>query len=229
MGEDTAGLGFKSGTDALLLAAYVLRHKQQSKSFVELGSGEGLATRMLMKTFVQAQALLVDCNATALAKAQENFHVATLCQDLAQVKIMRRQCESLGFFQVDCVLANPPYHGIHSGRISPDAMRNLALHQQKDTLTHFCTAAYALLGHHGHFFVLYTPTRLGELCTTLEQHGFGLRSLLPVHTRPEKAAQWVLLQARKDAKSDLQVEPSLSLYTPTHEKSHAALTFCPWL
>ncbi len=224
---------FKSGSAALMLAAYTLRHQTSCETFVELGSGEGFSSQIVASRFPKAQGLLVDSNPFALNNAQENIlsNLGYLCHDLEQRKEFRKKCAQLGFLQVDIVLTNPPYHKAGGGRSSQKQERNVALRQDTNTLEIFCQCARDLLRHHGHFFVIYDPAQLAELLHTVSACGFGLRSLLPIHTRSHKNAEWVLLWARKGAKNDLDLEASLCLYAQEkgNNYSYEALSFCPWL
>ncbi len=231
---------FRSGTDALLLAAYALHHKNNIPSFVELGCGDGLATRTLVQDLSAKQkdvrALGIDIQESALTRAQEAYNpcahtqenIIFLQADLAKKKPFRAACAQHGFENVPCVLANPPYY--KGGRLSPHASRNTALHQENSQIAAiFCRAAKDILQHHGWFFSIYAAEHMLDMLHALQQHGFGLRSMLAVHTRPEKAARWVLLAARKGAAHDLQIEPSLCLYARKkgEKLSPAALSFCP--
>ncbi len=228
---------FKSGTAALLLAAYIVGNNPRCAKFVELGSGEGFSSLILARHYPQAQGLLVDVNAYALQKAKENAHenvqnnISYLCHDLEQSKSLRAKCTQLEFMQADIVLSNPPYFAAQMGRSSKDPARALALHQHEQSLDNFCKCAGQILRHHGFFFLIYTPTGLAHVLETLSRYDLGLRNILPIHTRARKPAKWILVLARKGAKPDLQMEQSLQIYAHEQgtELSCAALRFCPWL
>ncbi len=237
------GEGFRSGTDALLLAAYVLRHRPQCESFVELGCGDGLAMHSLVHGLQQVdslhkasiRALGVDIQEAALLQAQERdfaqAQVHFLQADMTQKKAFREAVRHAGFESASCVMANPPYY--ITGRPSPNAARALALHEmpQEKIAPYFCSAARDILAHHGWFFLIYAADKLMDILQTLQEYQFGVRSLLPIHTRPNKAARWVLLAARKGAAHDVQIEPHLCLYARSKgDRIHRdALKFCPWL
>ncbi len=238
---------FRSGTDALLLAAYVRRHAPKTTRFAELGCGEALAMRVLAKALQKGHgkevtALGIDVQEQALVRAiqlcqeegmQDMLHFAQV--DLAQKKILATLCAEHSFTGLACVMANPPYY--KKGRVSKNASRALALHQdalqqeQAGVADIFCGAAKRLLRHHGWFFSIYAAEHMLDMSFALQKHGFGLRSMLAVHSRPEKKARWVLLAAQKDAAHDVSVEPSLCLYARKKGEnlSHAAISFCPWM
>ncbi len=229
---------FRSGTDALLLAAYVLKHRPQEQAFVELGCGDGLATITLASALGQGQDLIralgVDVQEQVLEKARERYvqgsEVQWLAADMSHKKAFLAACSQAGFAAVSCVLANPPYY--NQGRVSPHEARATALHQGGGRILDvFCGAAKALLAHHGWFFSIYAAQNMVDLLQALDAHGFGVRSIMPVHTRPLKDARWVLVAARKGAAHDVHMEPSLCLYARKKgdSMSREALQFCPWL
>ncbi len=249
---------FRSGTDALLLAAYALRHCPKSCSFVELGCGDGLAMHVFSAALVkknqdEAQVLHMPMRALGIDKEPLVLaHAAKLpvtlgvekhfmCADFAQKKSFRAlyaeasaQIHStLSPNAVSCVFANPPYYKSGTGRVSEHAAKATALHQsgQEQVLHDFCAAARYILAHHGWFFTIYGAEHFLELAKALEQYDFGLRALMPVHTRPEKPARWVLACARKGAAHDVRIEPSLCLYARKKGDaiSKQAKVFCPWL
>ena len=153
---------------------------------------------------------------------------------------------------LDIVLANPPYDV--AGRPSPRSLRERAMRgpdgvgmaASGDTveivpkpevgtaLTVFCNAAAALLRHQGHFFCIYDARALPRLCAALHAAKLGIRRLMPVHARAEQPALRILVEARKNAAHDVEMEPPLNLHRAASSSSgpawtKRALRFCPWL
>ena len=224
--------GFRASVDALLLAAFI--PDITPLSFVELGTGSGMASLALGLRLRQASGVGVDilpecvdaANRNALLLGLESRLAATHADihDMAALHSLVRE-------PVDVVLCNPPYHEASAGRAPADAARRCALHDTGDTLDAFLRAAHALLCHHGRLCCIFTPSRLSALCAALDRHRLGLRRLRGVHTRPGRPAAFILVEARKDSASDCTLEPPLTLYAKTHRNafSQEALAFCPWL
>ncbi len=225
------------GIDALLLTAFVLRHKLNIKHFVELGIGNGLASCALGLNLPNAHGFGVDIVPEAVNTATENaialglqnrlnFHLADVG---SKNKLRTLYHEHMGQNLADMLITNPPYHKHGTGRVSKDIDRRLALHQEEDTLKHFCAASRELLKHQGHFFCIYAPAHLPDLLQTLQGHGFGIRQILPMHTRPKRMAKWVLVHAQKDTCSDVELLPQINIYTDNDELTPEILEFCPWI
>lgn len=138
-------------------------------------------------------------------------------------------------FSTDLVMANPPWRKSGSGRPPQCEDRQAALVDPGTALDAFCAAAGRVLTHKGFFTCVYDAARLTELLAATRRHGLEAKRLRFVHGRKELPARLVLLEARKQARPDLKVEPPLILYDQkTQEKNKLpftvqALEFCPFL
>ena len=235
------------------------REYVQELNFVELGTGEGLVSYLLAKNLasmdniLKVRAIGLDINELSIQVAKKyvineqdkNFSKLELnfaCLDLKNKKSFYNICTETNFANASYVLANPPYY--KAGRVSSSLNRAQALHQNhiplpsqdnlsKDNhvLNVFCARAKEVLVHHGWFFLVYLANDMYDLWKILQEHGFGLRYALPIHTRPQKPARFMLMASQKNAKHDVQFEPSICLYARKKGDSISAnaLSFCPWL
>lgn len=226
---------FRSGADALLLAAFV--PERTPMNFVELGSGGGMASCALALRLPKARGVGLDCDTDAVEAAQANALRLELDERLTFQMVDVRDNKGMRALYlnapgtVDVVLTNPPYRREGAGHPSACVARQRALCGPEDTLDTFCAAAFALLRHHGHFCLIFTASRLSDVLTALRRHHLGARRLRCVHTRHSQAAHAVLVEARKNSAEDLTLEAPLILHaTPRgNALSIEARTFCPWL
>ncbi len=241
--------GFCSSVDALLLAGFAKecalhQKKHGDLKFIELGAGSGMASLALCSELVHAKGLGLDLHAQAIEAAKLNARAIQdttnmplsarlqfFCISLSSKKALLQLCEQQNFLQAPIVIANPPYHDASKGRISPHKERATALHGDSQNLHEFCAAAKGILMHKGYFCVLFSPSRLAELCRTLEHHKFGIKRILPIHTRKDRSAQWILVEARKNTTTDIRIDQGLQLYADQTSTifTAEALAFCPWL
>ena len=130
----------------------------------------------------------------------------------------------------DLVLSNPPYRILGHGRLPADPARIRALFGSRETLGLFCRAAALALKPGGRLGIIFTASRLTELCETLAECGFGALCLTPVHGREGKAPSLVLAKGEKGALAATSLGPPLILHGG-HSKalSPQALAFCPFL
>ena len=257
---------YRFGLDALLLAAWTadcLTHKPKTAVTVaELGAGCGAAAAglALLRPDVRLCALereqiLVDAalaNTAALGFAER---IAVLRGDIAEKSCLL--AAGRGIFAA--VMANPPWRMAQAGRQSPSTLRRRALSTAvrqspaglspkdglpagEDAAQIFAQAAHALLRHHGRYCCIFAAAGLPRLLAAVANAKLGLRRLRFVHTRADRPAHAVLLEARKDARDDLRVEPPLLLHNetaaayPTQDQATTeqmytaqARSFCPWL
>jgi tRNA1Val (adenine37-N6)-methyltransferase len=113
----------------------------------------------------------------------------------------------------DLVIANPPYRASGSGRRSPIAGRDLARAEGGATLRDFVGAAARYLKYGGKVALVFAAARTAELIAELRAARLEPKRMRTVHSRLELPATTVLLEARKGAGVELEVEPPLIMYS----------------
>lgn len=63
----------------------------------------------------------------------------------------------------DCIVCNPPFYPVQSGKLSPNAIRAIARHEICCNMQDICNAIQYLLHPRGRSFLLYPESRLIEL------------------------------------------------------------------
>ncbi len=212
---------FRFSADALHLANF-LQPTSKERFLADLGTGCGIVgiaalLQHLHLTVVGLEREKVLCdaahrNAHAFGVGSRFFsahcdlaHISTIKTPLPDVNGEPTPVQAGAF---DIVLANPPYYKEEQGRRPQSALRRSALFD--DTALHiFCRAAALLLKPKGRFGIIFPAARLPELFSTLSEHTLAPRRLRSIHTRVDKAAATVLVEARKGVKPDLRIEPPL--------------------
>ena len=129
-----------------------------------------------------------------------------LCGDL------REEHAALPRGGFDFVIANPPYFAEGSGLPAPEEGRAAARGESRCTLKDLCTRAAGLCRSGGKVFLSYRPERLCELLRQCTDVRLEPKRLRLVHHRPSAEASILLLEARKDGKPGLRIEPPLILH-----------------
>lgn len=134
---------------------------------------------------------------------------------------------------LDLVLANPPYRAAGSGRLPQGVQQDVhygAMFEAAGGLTAWLGAAAHVLKDKGFLCLVFAAARLDELLAALGEHALVAKRLRFVHGREAKDAKIVLLEARKNVRPSLTVEPPLVLHAgEAAELKDAALAFCPYL
>ena len=85
----------------------------------------------------------------------------------------------------------------------------IARHEVLCTLEDVVTAADYLLASHGSFFMIHRPFRLPEIFSSLEKHKMEMKRMRLIYPFADKEPNMVLIEARKNAKRRLTIEPPL--------------------
>jgi len=157
--------GLPFGTDALLLSGFVRRQKKAS--CVELGSGTGVISLLMLKREKAKSSLCLEI--------QEEYHRAALLNAVTnglKGRLIPKHCDVTEYSteeRYDTVVTNPPYF-VTDGRQSPDIKRLTARHEIKGGIADFCKAASRLLRYGGLFYAVYRPERLSELICAMRDN-----------------------------------------------------------
>ncbi len=203
---DQSGAGFRSGLDAVMLAAAVLAGTDETT--LELGSGAGVASLCLAARVpgCAVWGLEIDPElvrlATANARANnQSDRVHFLAGDALQPP-QELRCE---FHHVFC---NPPFHA-GEGQAPPDAARARALHDEAGTLADWLKAGLKRTASGGNFTAILRADRLGEALAALPERGLAV---LPLWPKAGEAAKRVIVQSRKGARAPLALLSGLVLH-----------------
>jgi tRNA1(Val) A37 N6-methylase TrmN6 len=199
--------GYRAGVDPVLLAAAI--PARAGERVLELGCGGGqvllcLGARVpgLSMTGIELQhgyASLARRNA-----AENNQVLEVIEADLALLPAEMRQR------QFDHVLANPPYYRAGAHSPAEDAGRQIALGENTPLALWIETAARRLI-HKGYLHMIQRADRLPEMLMACAGC-LGSLEVLPLAPRRGRAAELVLLRARKGGRADFRLHAPLILH-----------------
>ena len=205
-------------TDTILLAHFAA--VKNSERVVELGTGCGTIPLLLIRGGaahdLPQSILALDIQQEAVELLQKGIAhnlengvdaagiITPLLMDIKAVP------EKLPAGETDLVICNPPYKLSGSGIQSPDAAKNIALHETECTLDDICAAAKRLLRFGGRFVICQRPERLTDVLSSLRAHDMEPKRLRFVQGRADKAPKLFLCEAKRGAKRGyMDVLPAL--------------------
>lgn len=222
-------------TDPLLLAAFAA--PPTGSRVVDLGAGVGPAGLALLLRLPEAglSVTAIDRDPELVDAARENARrlglggrFAGLSADLADVRGHTDMApESFAY-----ALANPPYRAMGSGREPPAPGRLAARFEALGTMGTFIAAAAYALKNQGRLALVGPAERLAEMMALLRERRLEPKRLVAVHPLPDRPARRALVEARKNGRPGLRIEPPLVMYRDApgpRRPTEAALAFCPWL
>ncbi|MEL6289899.1 MAG: methyltransferase [Pseudomonadota bacterium] len=213
--------GLRAGHDAILLAAIVpaAHTAQRAETVVELGSGSGVAGLCALMRRPQSRLIGIDCEPALVEIAQRNAARNALAAQARFVEAdCRRPAEAARRANVapgcsDHVLMNPPYFDDATVRTSPDLLRGRAVSAGGDTTERWVRCAAHFLRAGGSLSIVHSAHALSDVLRALDGR-FGDVRIKAVHTRPDRPAKRILVQALRDRRTPLQILPPLILADP---------------
>lgn len=204
--------GFRSGIDAVLLAASV--EARAGQTVLELGAGAGVASLCLGARVpglaITALELQPDYAALAARNAAENGQ--SLVVVTGDLTAMPAAIKARRF---DHVMANPPYFQRQRGSKAQDGGRDVAL--AGDTpLADWVSAAARRLQPNGRASFIQRAERLPDLLAAMSNllGGITAQPLLP---REGREAKLVIVQGRKEARGRFRLLSPVILHEgPVH-------------
>ena len=208
---DQRGAGFRSGLDAVMLAASV--PAGAGETALELGSGAGVASLCLAARVPGCEiwGLEIDPALVRLATANAAANNAADRVHFLAGDALQPPPELRHEFQH--VFCNPPFHA-GEGQTPPAAARARALHDA-GTLPDWLAAGLKRTASGGSFTAILRADRLGEALAALPERGLAILPLWPKAGGPSRqgeAAKRVVVQCRKGARAPLALLPGLVLH-----------------
>lgn len=202
---------FCFGIDAVLLANYA--RASAGDTVVDLCTGNGIIP-ILMSGKTDASKLIgVEIQNDSADLAGRSVRLNCLQE---RVEILNEDIRSLTDLikkgSVDIVTCNPPYMIEKHGLINEADAKTIARHEIMCTLEDVIATAAAILRTGGDFYMIHRPFRLTEIMVTLNRYKLEPKRMRLVYPYVDKEPSMVLIEAKRDAKSRITVEPPLIVY-----------------
>ncbi|MDO9503002.1 methyltransferase [Falsiroseomonas sp.] len=214
------GKGYRSGLDALLLAASVPADAVGALADIGAGAGavgiaaacrcDGVTVTLVEKNPVMAA--LARGSVTLAANARLAPRLSVVEADILTAR-PAREAAGLGDGAFRIVLTNPPFYP-DGHRASPDPLRAEALTAtDQQFLPTWIKGCAALLAGGGRFAAVLPAAALPAALAACEGRLGGIR-VLPVHARQVGPAVRLLVSARKGSRAPFVLLPARFLHEP---------------
>jgi len=208
---------FSFSTDAVLLASFT-RLDCDTKKVIDLGTGTGIIPLLLAKRYpnihitgLEIQERLADMSRRSVQLNQNAGVIKQGSIDIVNGDL-KQAVDSFGYGKFDVVVSNPPYMEKGIGEQNPNQHKAIARHEICCNLSDICLAASQLVKSGGKVFIVYRSLRLAELMTELRKQLLEPKRMRLVAPTLDKEPNIVLIEAAKDRKPGLRIEPTLAVY-----------------
>lgn len=211
--------GYRSGLDALLLAAALPENIQGL--LADLGAGTGVAGLAALNFNRDLDLLLVERNPkmSAFAKRslglRKNQHlsgrVKTIETDITQSGVERLKA-GLNPDSVDHVIMNPPYNK-EDHRTPPDPTRAEAFMLGEGGLDSWFRTASSITKPGGTLALIYRTENIGDVLACARGR-FGGLEILPIHSYADKPAKRFLARGTRASRAPLKLFPGFVVHAP---------------
>ncbi|MBP3308352.1 MAG: methyltransferase [Clostridia bacterium] len=212
--QRTGGLTF--GTDALLLAAYISRHKGVG---LELGSGTGIISLLLLSREKLTRITCAEVQEAYASLTKRNAELNRLCDRLEVICADVRELPHSEDY--DAVFTNPPYMKTTSGRANSEDEKNAARHEVFGDIGDFLACAKRKLKFGGAFYAVYRPDRLTDLILAMRENKIEPKRLTMVFASADCEPSMVLVEGRRGGGVGLYTTPPLILYKDREHREYS--------
>ena len=199
--------GFRSGVDAVLLAAAVPATAGQR--VLELGCGVGVASLCLHARVAGLSLTGVEVQKTYAELARHNATAAGAAMHIYESDLSNLPAD-LRQMQFDHVLANPPYYAAGSRQFAKDAGRETAL-GEATPMRKWIEVAAKRLAPKGYATFIQRSDRLADMLGPMAEH-LGSLEILPLAPREGRDSHLTILRGRKDGRAPLRLHPPLIMH-----------------
>ncbi len=194
------------GTDSVQLARFATLRR--GMRVLDLGCGVGVLALLLAEREPGLTLDGIELNPAAAALARRNLAENNLVGEVLTGDLR----EPGWFFQghYDLIVSNPPYFPLGTGELA--SRRSAAARSEVTcTLSDLCHAAAPRLKTGGRFALVCRAERLTDLLLALREHDLEPKRLRLVQHRLETPPKLALVEAVRQGRPGLQVEPVILL------------------
>ena len=202
---------FCFGMDAVLLSDFVRGKK--NANVLDMGTGTGIIPILLEAKEKGAKFTALEIQEESAKMAERSVLLNGLQEKITIVTgDIKEASKLMKASSFDIVTCNPPYMNYQHGITNPELPKAIARHEILCTLEDVVREASKVVKQKGSFYLIHRPFRLAEIFGTLLAHRLEPKRMRLVYPYVDKEPNMVMIEAVRDGKSMIKVEPPLIVY-----------------
>jgi len=203
--------GYRFSLDAVLLSR--LSPVSPDDRVIDLGTGCGIIPLILAKSTEVKKIIGVEIQEELADIALRNVRLNGL-SDI--ITIQKEDLKNISSFyppdSFNCVLTNPPFRELDTGRLNPQEQKAVARHEIAVSLKDLLKVTFNLLKTNGKIFLIYPAFRLVDLFYEMRKCYLEPKTIQFVHSRLDAPARMVLVEGVREGGIELQVKEPLIIH-----------------
>ncbi len=203
--------GYRAGGDPILLAAAL--SARPGETVLDLGCGVGTAGLCLLARLPQVAVTALEVQPELAALARANAAGNGLGDRMTVLEgSLLAPPDLLAAGAFDHVITNPPWMEAASSRQPGTVSKSIGHLEGEADLATWLAFAVRVLKRKGCLAVIHRADRLGDLLAALDRLPVGALRVFPLWPRHNRPAIRVIVIARKEMKTPMEVLPGLVLH-----------------
>jgi tRNA1(Val) A37 N6-methylase TrmN6 len=203
---------FCFGIDAVLLSDFARSSIKRNYKVLDMCTGNVIIPLLLSDTNAKSISG-IEIQNTIFEMAKKSVEINSLSE---KINIVQGDIKKIDTYfsrcYFDVVICNPPYMKTTTGKISYNEEKAIARTEIKCNLDDVIKGASKVMKDTAKFFMIHRPERLTEIILTLSKYKMNVKNLKIVYPSVDKEACMLLVEARKNAGTELKLLNPLIVY-----------------
>lgn len=200
--------GFRFSVDAVLIAKFFKPSKKGV--VVDFGTGTGIIPLLISDNQRINKIYGVEIQKNIYEMAKKSVEINGCGDKIEIVNCDINNIEEIfSKDSVDYIISNPPYFSLNGGTLSKSETKKISRHESNIDMDTLIYKAKRILKSCGTISFIYKTERLQEIIVILNKYLFNIHRIRFVHTQEDKKASLVLIEAVKEKKKAIIIEPPM--------------------
>lgn len=202
---------FCFGVDAVFLAYFANIAKMDK--VLDMGTGNGIIPILLEGRYKPDVVIGIEIQEVNVDMARRSVHMNNLDKKVQIIQGDIREADKLlPLSSFDVVTCNPPYMDEGKGLTNQHSAKTIARHEVLCTLEDVIRVGSRLVRVGGRMCIVHRPHRIVDLLVLLREYKMEPKRMRFIHSYSNTAPNLVLVEAVRQGKPMMKLEPPLFVY-----------------